>query len=68
VPHLVAFREVMEDSVIQKAMGIGEQPDLHSRSYRQAWLVPKRTATSREDPDRRDEIFRSLPARRRLAT
>ena len=27
VPHFVAFGEVMEDSVIQKAMGVGKQPD-----------------------------------------
>ncbi len=33
VPHLVAFGEVMEDSLIQKAMGVGEQPDSQSPSY-----------------------------------
>jgi hypothetical protein len=33
VPHLVAWRKVMENGVIQKAMGVGKQPDSHSRSY-----------------------------------
>ena len=32
VPHLVAFGEVTEDSVIQKAVGVGQQPDSHSPS------------------------------------
>jgi hypothetical protein len=32
VPHLVAFGEVIEDSVIQKAVGVGKQPDSHSPS------------------------------------
>jgi hypothetical protein len=33
VPYFVAFGEVMEDSVIQKAVRVGEQPDSHSPAY-----------------------------------
>jgi hypothetical protein len=33
VPHLVAFGEVMEDSVIQKSVCVGEQSDSHSPAY-----------------------------------
>lgn len=34
VPYLIAFGKVLEDGVIEKAMGVGEQPDSHSPSYR----------------------------------
>lgn len=33
VPHLITLGKVMEDSVIQKAVGVGKQPDPHSPSY-----------------------------------
>jgi hypothetical protein len=33
VPDLVAFGEIAEDSVVQKSMCVGEQPDSHSSAY-----------------------------------
>jgi hypothetical protein len=39
VPHLITLGKVMEDSVIQKAVGVGKQPDPHSPSYAAGRLV-----------------------------
>jgi hypothetical protein len=33
VPDLVAFGEMPEDSVVQKSVGVGKQPDSHSSAY-----------------------------------
>jgi hypothetical protein len=43
VPHLVAFGEMLEDSVIEKTMGVGKQPDSQSQSYKQAGCLPALT-------------------------
>jgi hypothetical protein len=36
VPHFVALSKVMENSLVQKTMGVGKQPDPHDSSYRRA--------------------------------
>jgi hypothetical protein len=45
MPYLITLGKVMEHSVIQKAMGVGKEPDSHSPSYRPAGLVSSRTGS-----------------------